>query len=81
MVKFRATRDAGRLAFRIQVNRTAVGAIGGLDVLGNFSDLPRVESHSYTLRVERPSPAEILGLVIVIVILAAGLFIVVHYVL
>lgn len=38
----------------------------------------RVGSQSYALRVERPSPSEILGLVILIVIVAGGLFVLVY---
>jgi hypothetical protein len=41
----------------------------------------RVESPSYTLRVARPSPAEILGIVICVGITAAGIFGVVNYLL
>jgi hypothetical protein len=39
----------------------------------------RVESPSYARRVVRPSSAEIIGIVIYVVISAAGIFGLVHY--
>jgi hypothetical protein len=39
----------------------------------------RVESPSYTLRVVRPSPAQIFGIIVCVVICAAGIFGLVHY--
>ncbi len=61
---------------RLTLTKKPTNTIRGLFVLllpGNFSDLPSVESQSYALRVERPSLPEILGLVICIVIVVAGL--------
>ncbi len=46
---------------------------------GNFSDLPRAQPQSYALGVKRPSPTEILGLTIFIVIVAAALFGLMYY--
>jgi hypothetical protein len=57
------------------------------DALGSRTSIPfrpvvpQVESPSHTLRIPRPSSAQILGIVIYIAISGAGIFVALHYLL